>query len=309
MDASEINNMKCCKETDLNEDPKIIGNDLQMIRDWLRKQPHLKVREDDASLLIFLRSSKYSIQRAKEKLDNYYSMVTLLPEFFANRDPFAPDIQELLRVGTMVPLPNTIGDCGPRIILFAFDYDADLVPYTTLIKACLMLLDILMVEDLNTVVSGVYLLSDPAKCALNYILQFTPSYISKHVYCMETGYPLRLKGIQVENCPAAMEAAVRFLRNYLNGKISKRLHVYSADSNPNGLKKEIPLELMPIEYGGKNGSMKELGVIWKKKMESYSEWFRDGTKYKTNESLRTGMPKTTDNELGIDGSFRKLVID
>ncbi|XP_031343659.1 retinol-binding protein pinta-like isoform X2 [Photinus pyralis] len=252
------NALNICKEEDLNEVAESIQNDLRLIRNWLKKQPHLNVRDDDKSLLIFLRSSKYSIQRTKEKLDNYYSMFTLLPEIFEDRDPFSADIQAL---------------------------------------------------DLNTAAFGVYVVSDLGKCSVKYVLQFTPNSITKHIYCIETGYPLRLKGVQIENCPSAMELVLSMVNACLNGKISKRLHVYKANSNLKGLQKEIPIELMPIEYGGNNGSIKELGAIWKKKVESYRDWFLDNAKYKTMEDLRLGPPKTSADELGLDGSFRKLDID
>ncbi|XP_031344711.1 retinol-binding protein pinta-like [Photinus pyralis] len=298
--------LNTCKEEDLNEDSISIQNGLEMIREWLRKQPHLNVRDDDESLLIFLRSSKYSIQRTKEKLDNYYSMITLLPEMFDDRDPFASDIQTLLNVGTMVPLPNTLGKCGPRIIFYGCGYDPVLVPYTTIMKVCLMMYEILMAEDLNTVAFGIYLLFDLKRFSLKYVLQLTPTILTQHVYCTETGYPLRLKGIQIDNCPPAMDVIIKIANACLKGKVSNRFHVYREDSN---LQKEIPLEMLPIEHGGKNGSIKELGAIWKKKMESYREWFRENAKYKTNENLRPGPPKTSDSELGIDGSFRKLAVD
>ncbi|XP_031343647.1 retinol-binding protein pinta-like [Photinus pyralis] len=302
-----LNEMKCCKVEDLKEDREAIHGDLKMIRDWLKKQPHLNVRDDDESLLIFLRSSKYSIQRTKEKIENYYSMYSLLPDLFNDRDPFSPEIQALLSVGTMVPLPNPIGHCGPRIVLIVYDdYDPEVIPYTAVIKSCLMIFDILMIEDLNTAVSGVYILCDLGRCPLKYVLQFSPTYVTKHVYCMETGYPLRLKGIQVENCPTALEVTIAIAKACLRGKIRDRLHVYSDNKD---LQKVIPLELMPIEYGGKNGSVRELGPIWKSKVESYSNWFRDCAKYKTNEDLRPGKPRTTCSELGIEGSFRKLVVD
>ncbi|XP_031343658.1 retinol-binding protein pinta-like isoform X1 [Photinus pyralis] len=300
------NVLNTSKEQDLNEDSVSVQNDLEKIREWLKKQPHLNVRDDDASLLIFLRSSKYSIQRTKEKLDNYYSMITLLPEIFDDLDPFAPDIQALLNVGTMVPLPNTFGKCGPRIILCGYGYDPVLVPYTTIVKASLMIYDILMAEDLNTVAFGVYMVIDLKRFSLKYALQLTPTIVTQHLYCIETGYPLRLKGMQIENCPSALDVTVKIVKACLKGKVSNRLHVYREDSN---LQKEITLEMLPIEYGGTNGSIKELGAIWKKKMESYRDWFRDNAKYKTNENLRPGPAKSSASELGIDGSFRKLAVD
>lgn len=54
---------------------------------------------DNQFLISILRSSKFSLQRTKEKLDYYCTIKTLLPEFFAHRDPFNEDIQAVLNAG------------------------------------------------------------------------------------------------------------------------------------------------------------------------------------------------------------------
>ncbi|XP_031342177.1 retinol-binding protein pinta-like [Photinus pyralis] len=260
------NEMKCCKKEDLNEDRNRTEIDLETIRDWLKKQPHLNIREDDDSLLIFLRSSKYSLQRTKEKLETYYSTLTLLPEFFDNRDPFLPDIQALLNVGTMVPLPNPVGPSGSRILFVGYGYDPDVVTYTTIIKACHIFWE--MFAKVPTPYSFLRVLSPPWK----WLLQSLP-------------------------------------KACLNGKLKERLHVYRSNGNFKEIHKEIPLEFFPKEYGGNNGSIEELGVIWKKKIESYSGWFPNGAKYKSNENLRLDKSKNAAREFGVDGSFRRLAID
>lgn len=50
-------------------------------------------------LIAFLRGSKFSLERSKEKLDMYYTLRTLVPEFFSNRDPLDPRVQEILKLG------------------------------------------------------------------------------------------------------------------------------------------------------------------------------------------------------------------
>lgn len=54
---------------------------------------------DDQLLLTFLRGCKFSLERTKEKLDMHYTLKTMIPEMFSNRDPFDPEIQKVLSLG------------------------------------------------------------------------------------------------------------------------------------------------------------------------------------------------------------------
>lgn len=86
-------------ETELNEVSSRIEEDIQTLRTWIGKQSHLRARTDDQFLITFLRGSKYSLERAKEKLDLYFTVRELMPEMFQNRDPADPTTLEIIRLG------------------------------------------------------------------------------------------------------------------------------------------------------------------------------------------------------------------
>lgn len=47
---------------------------------------------DQRRIRMFLILCKNSLERTKEALDQYYTIKTLVPEYFANRDPTAPEL-------------------------------------------------------------------------------------------------------------------------------------------------------------------------------------------------------------------------
>lgn len=83
----------------LNEDPARVADDIQALKTWIEQQPHLRARTDDQFLLAFLRGCKFSLEKAKSKIDKYYMLRSKFPDLFALRDLDDPKIREIIKLG------------------------------------------------------------------------------------------------------------------------------------------------------------------------------------------------------------------
>ncbi|KAL7647540.1 UNVERIFIED_CONTAM: hypothetical protein RMT77_001140 [Armadillidium vulgare] len=90
--------LKIAKE-ELHEDPERRQNDIEYIREWLQKQPHITARTDDWTILRYLRGCKFSLENTKKKLDIFYTCKNFTPEWYSNRDPLDPKMAEILSLG------------------------------------------------------------------------------------------------------------------------------------------------------------------------------------------------------------------
>lgn len=86
-------------EEELEERPSRIAEDLAALRLWMQHQPHLKVRDDDQFLIQFLRGCKYSLERAKEKLDLFFSLKSKYPDMLNVIDVDEPMFVETRSLG------------------------------------------------------------------------------------------------------------------------------------------------------------------------------------------------------------------
>ncbi|CAG9817238.1 unnamed protein product [Phaedon cochleariae] len=102
--VEEGNAEKHAKET-LNETEETRTSGLHDIKKWLTEEKtNLHARLEDQYILPFLRGCKFDLKKTKAKLKRFYKMRRDVPEWFRNRDPSLPELQELMKLGCFVPL-------------------------------------------------------------------------------------------------------------------------------------------------------------------------------------------------------------
>lgn len=260
-------------EEEINETPESLRSGLDSLRNWINESPHLGLFElPDQWLVSILRGTKYDLKKSKNKLEKYYSLKDVAPEFYTNRDPFDPKIQELLKLGLFLPVRNVVKEDSPRVCLVRVAQ----LPKTEyrlvdLIKVAFMIVEILILEDDNFSVAGIDLISDMDKTGFLVLTQWNPFIARKSLICSEGALAVRIKSLNIINSPRGINAAITIFRMFLSTKLKNRIQVFS--HNYEGLYEYVPDSVLPAEYGGNDGNLKDLTDYWKVKVESYRDWF------------------------------------
>ncbi|KAI8039093.1 alpha-tocopherol transfer protein-like [Drosophila gunungcola] len=292
----------------LKEDPARLEADLLAFRTWIEQQPHLNPRTEDQYLVAFLRGCKYSLERAKSKIDQFYTLKTKYPEYFRVNSTTEGKFREIHRTGAIIYLPTPLYENGPRIGIWRMG----LVPvekYNMLecMQVAQAIQEIAILEDDYANINGIVFIMDMKGATAGHLFQMTPSMAKKFTVFSEEALPLRLKAQHFINTIAGFEQMFNMFKPMMSKKMQSRLFVHG--NKMDLLTEQIPLKYLPAEYGGENGSVPEIVAAWEKKLDEYSGFFKDSVNYGTDESLRPGKPIDFEGLFGIEGSFRKLNVD
>uniref|UniRef100_A0A1I8Q7S8 CRAL-TRIO domain-containing protein n=1 Tax=Stomoxys calcitrans TaxID=35570 RepID=A0A1I8Q7S8_STOCA len=293
---------------ELGEVPSRLEEDLAALKEWIKQQPHLSANTDDQFLVAFLRGCKYSLERAKAKIDKFYTLKSKFPDVFSATNVDDPKFRELFSLGMWLYLPTPLNENGPRIcIMRSGRYSTEKYSGEDVMQLFHALQEIMILEDDYANINGVVFIGDFEKATLAHFFQMTPSLSKKMTVFSEEAMPLRPKGSHFINTPTGFEAVFNMIKPMMSAKQQSRLFVHG--NKMDSLIQQVPLKYLPKEYGGENGSLDEISKEWEQKLDKYREYFKKNAEYGTDEKLRPGKAIDFNSIFGIDGSFRKLDVD
>ncbi|XP_015513791.1 alpha-tocopherol transfer protein [Neodiprion lecontei] len=276
----------------------------EKLREWLKLQPHLPQGAEDERLEWFLLGSKLSLELAKQKLDTYYTIRGLIPEFFADRDPISRPLTRVHDIMQIVILPKLTPEKYRTYILRVISGDTSIASIQDLYKYVFMGSEMRMIEDRS---NGDNLIYDFSMMSLGQLMTVTPTFLKK---CEVTAsaHALKLKGIHILNTSPFVGRMVTMAKSVLKPKLASRIHVHPG-GNFESLHQFVPKSILPEEYGGTSGTMAELSAALRKIVNGNRDWFLEQEKVLVNERLRPGPAVNGDSLFGFSGSFRKLDVD
>lgn len=285
-----------------------IDIDLKTIRNWINKQGHLPNNVDDHLLLRFLHSCDFSLEKTKITIDLFFTLRAGAPEFFSNRDPSHPRLQNALKVADMAPLPHLTPERNQLLMYRLNDPEGDF-NMTDAIKMTLMIGDVRMHTD-EVIPNGEIPIFDMQGAGLRHLTTIALPSIRKYMMYTQEAHPVRLKQIHVINVPSFWDKVMMLVKPFLKSEIAALIKLHVPGSKT--LYDYVPKKLLPEEYGGDLPSITKIKEEWKKKVEENRELFLDESRWKIDESRRVldkSKGPAAPNIFGTEGSFRTLCID
>lgn len=292
-------------EDELKRNPELKKEDIQILRDWYDKQPHLP-KITDAELALFLHSNYYRLEPTKGTIDTFYTVRSHVPEFFSNRDPVgSKELRKAFKTVSCMILDKPTKEGYKIIFGKLIDYEPSNYVYNDGMKYLNMVIDLWLNTEGTSM--GHIILFDTKNLSFGHVGRLSPMGLKKFLYYLQEALPVRLKGFHFMNTSPVMDVILNMMKPFMKKELMDMFHMHSSLES---LDKLIPLDILPNEVGGKAGPLMELHERQIKKLEDHREWFQEEERTKrVNESLRPGKGKTATDLFGVEGTFKKLDID
>ncbi|XP_030764353.1 alpha-tocopherol transfer protein-like isoform X1 [Sitophilus oryzae] len=286
------------------EDTELKKDDVEMLLKWSEQQRHFpKVTELQAALA--LHSCFYSIESAKNCLENYFTIRTLCPDYFSSFDPSKNDLlKQQMNVSLLTFLPGTTKNGDSIALTRLMDTNPDV--YNPQVGS--KMFDMLMMLRMYTVgpTNGIVVVMDMKGSVFMHVTKMNLGEFKKFMVYLQTAMPIRLKQVHFINTVPFMDKLMSMLKPFINKDMFDKIIIHTNNEN---LYKYVPREAMPVEYGGKADSVDILFEECKKSIYDNLEFYEMLESQVVDENKRVGPRKNVDNMFGFDGTFKKLEVD
>lgn len=262
----------------INEYEDTRDDAVEEIKKWLEDHPKLHARTEYESILPFLRGCKFNLEKTKLKLKNYYVLRSEVPEWFKNRDPSLPEIQELIKLGVFMPL-RKLHENRLVVVIRTGAHDPKKHSQDNVFKTGKMVLDIAAKESEHCQIYGITAIFDMNNVTLSHALQLKPHMIKKAVFAWQN-YHCSPKQLEFINAPVYINVVLNVFKTFMSEKLKSRIRIHFHGLGD--LHDLISKDVLPVEFGGIDGNLKETCDYWAEKLLKYKEWFQFDETFKAD---------------------------
>lgn len=291
-------------EEEFKKNPELKDEDLNALKEWVAKQPHLPPITEE-QLALFLHSCYYRIEPTKSTIDNYFTIRTHAPEIFGNRDPTSKETKEALKTTYFGILPDLTPE-GYNVIFFKLArMEPEHYVQIDYIRTHHMVGDILTAT--KGTVKGHIVAFDMTGISFGHVARINMPVMKKNLFYLQEGVPVRLKGIHFINVVPFIDIIMGMFKPFMSPELHSLFKFHQVGSD--AIFEHIPKEMYPGDCGGLGKSLKELNEETIELLEKHKDWFKEEEKQRVDETKRIGKPKNIGDLFGVEGSFKKLSVD
>ncbi|XP_055528168.1 alpha-tocopherol transfer protein-like isoform X1 [Wyeomyia smithii] len=291
-------------ENEYKKFPELKREDVQKIREWMEKQPHLpKITELER--ILFLHSNYFKIEATKQTIEAYYTCRTHVSMFFAKRDVTNQGTKKAMNTIYGLTFPQrTKEDC---VVFYGAlkDFDPSNFDLAEIFKLMIYVIDLNFLEEGPA--TGYRIVIDMKGVLFGHVARLGVLPIKHFLYYLQDAMPIRLKGLHFTNIVPFMDTILALIKPFMKKELLDILFLHTSNEH---MYSYVGKECLPSDCGGDQDSREVLIDKYYGRLIEVKDYFLEEEKTRrVDEGKRPGKPKTAMEIFGVDGNFRKLDID
>jgi len=260
-------------EEELNETPENIKKGIAELRELLKNDPTIYFKDDDETLIIFLRPCKFYAKSAYELMKRIADFKEKNKDLLANILP--TDEADAFTNHNVVNVLTNRDQKGRRVLLVncGGSWDTSKVTSDQLFRL-FYLIHIAAVLEPESQVKGVVVIMDFDKLSMKQIAALSPSFSMRLLGFIQDAMPLRLKEVHMVKQPFIFNMVWQIFKPFIRDKLKKRIFFHG--SKMASLQKHLDKSVLPKDYDGDLPKIDYTGANWYPVigdcMEFYKTW-------------------------------------
>ncbi|EFA03468.1 retinaldehyde-binding protein 1 [Tribolium castaneum] len=258
-------------EQELRETPENVAKALQELRELLKNDDTMYFKDDDETLMIFLRPCKFYAKSAYELMKRVSDFKLKYKDNLENLMP--EDEKQAFTEHNVVNVLTNRDNKGRRVLLVNVggSWDTSKVTSDQLFRIFYLIHEAAVLEP-ETQVRGVVVIMDFDGLSLKQISAFSPAFSLKLLSFIQDAMPLRLKEVHMVKQPFIFKMVWQIFKPFIKEKLKNRIFFHG--SKMSSLHKYIEPSHLPKDYDGTMPKIDYTGADWYPCIEKYSDHIR-----------------------------------
>ncbi|KAH8416513.1 hypothetical protein KR222_006916, partial [Zaprionus bogoriensis] len=262
------------------------------LQNWFEANANLPEKIESIVLLRFLKCMHYDVAKTKTLIELNYSLRNKNPHIFMDRNMEDEMTAKGLQVSDLLILPGVTPERHKLLLFRMADYDPSTRNSVEESKIFFMMADARFTEadtkqesgqdhgqgQSNRVTDADIADGDVQIVDINGYTMRHLAYVSifvLRVYMkfVQEAYPSRLRAIHIINCPSFLDRMMAMMKPFIREEVFQMIkyHTEGMDS----LYELVPRDMLPVEYGGKAGTIAEIKAHWMHVLKEKTAYLSD----------------------------------
>jgi retinaldehyde-binding protein 1 len=258
-------------EQELRETPENVENALKELRELLKNDNTIYYKDDDETLITFLRPCKFYAKSAYELMKRISDFKLKYKDILENLVP--EDEKEAFTQHNVVNVLTNRDHKGRRVLLVNVggSWDTSKVTADQLFRMFFLIHEAAVLEP-ETQVRGVVVIMDFDNLSLKQISALSPAFSMKLLGFIQDAMPLRLKEVHMVKQPFIFKMVWAIFKPFIKEKLKNRIFFHG--SKMPSLHKHMEPSHLPKDYEGQLPQINYTGADWYPCIEKHADHIR-----------------------------------